>query len=235
MLLSFNGTIYDTNDSKWVVSGPNLLKAFGVYETLAKNDWLTVEELMNPNPWEPTQVPGVSCRQLAMCTGGDWQWTFDWGPDGATPIEGLFEKVARWQYPTEDGKPYVFVSTGGGAAISAKTKSADGAWAYLETIGSNEVGCETLPIYLGGPSGRDDFADACPAYKTAVNGKMYEASTTFSSGRFLRSYTGESKFSDGIARATEDIITMKRTPEEAMANFAKAMKDSIGPDLVKEM
>lgn len=234
VLLSFKGPVYDTTDSKWVVSSPNLLKAFQVYETLVKNNWLTVDELMNPNPWEATKYQAFPAGELAVVTGGDWQWTFDWGLDGATPIEGLFEKVARWQYPTEEGQPYVFVGTGGGAAISAKTKSPDGAWEYLQTIGNNSVACEQLPIYLGGPSGRDDFAEACPAYKTAVNGKMFEASQTFSSGRFLRSYTGESKWSDGIARATEDIITMKKTPEEAMADFAQAMKESIGPEAVKE-
>lgn len=24
---------------------------------------------------------------MAVVTGGEWQWTFDWGPEGATPLE----------------------------------------------------------------------------------------------------------------------------------------------------
>jgi multiple sugar transport system substrate-binding protein len=42
--------IYDPADGKWVVSSDGLLKALQVYETLAKNKWLTVESLLSPNP-----------------------------------------------------------------------------------------------------------------------------------------------------------------------------------------
>jgi multiple sugar transport system substrate-binding protein len=232
--MSFNGEIYSESESKWVVSSPGLLKALTVYQTLAKNKWLTVDALLNPNPWEPTKYQMFPKGDLAVVTGGDWQWTFDWGPTGATPIDGLFEKVGRWQFPSEDGKPFVFVGTGGGPAISAKTKNLDAAWAFLEHLSRPDVVCEANKIYLGGPSGMDNFAELCADYKTQVGGKMLEATSFFNTGKILRNRVGESKIVDGICRATEDVITLKSTPEEAMAAFAAAMKDSLGEDKIKQ-
>jgi len=64
---------------------------------------------------------------------------------------------------------------------------------------------------------------------------MLEATEFFATGKILRNQTGESKIVDGIGRATEDVITLKATPEEAMAAFAKAMTESLGADNVKQV
>ena len=234
--LSFDGPIFDDTDKKWVVSSPNLLKAFQVYETLAKNNWLPVEELLTTNPWEPIKYQEFPQGKIAIVTGGDWQWTFDWGPKGATPIEGLFEKVARWQFPSEKSEPFTYVSGGPGVVVSAKTKSIEGCAAFLEYQNSADTQCETMQIYVGGPSGRSDLADKCPFYKTAVNGKEAEASQLFKTGRTYQfDQVGSAKIADGVGRATEDIITGKATAEEAMASFAKNMIDAIGADHAKTM
>src|SRR5215207_6588643 len=50
--------IYDPADGKWVVKSDGLLKALQVYQTLAENEWLTVEALLSPNPWEPIKYQG---------------------------------------------------------------------------------------------------------------------------------------------------------------------------------
>ncbi len=234
--LSFNGPIYDESDQKWVVSSPTLLKAFAVYEKLTKSGWLTVDELLATNPWEPIKYQEFPQGKCAIVTGGEWQWTFDWGPDGATPIEGLFEKVMRWEWPTEDGKPFTYVDGGVGTVISSKTVDAEGAFEFIKVQTSAEVGCKQLPIYIGGPSAFKDFANSCPDYKTIVNGKMYEASQLFGSGRvYSFNKVGLEKIADGIAKATEDIITQKKTAQEAMDSFAKDMIDILGPEKAKKL
>lgn len=231
---SFDGPIYDESDNKWVVSSPNLLKAFKVYETLATNKWLTVDELLTPNPWEPIKYQEFPQGKTVIVTGGEWQWTFDWGPEGATPIEGLFDKVDRWQFPAENGKPFTYVDGGVGDVVSAKSKSIEGCAEFIEYAGSPEVSCSTMKTHIGGPSGRKDMADKCPDYKSIVNGKMYAASQLFETGvtyKFDR--VGAAKLSDGVGRATEDIITGKATAEQAMADFAKAMIEALGEDHAK--
>ena len=229
--LSFDGPIFE--DGKWVVHSPNLLKAFQVYETIATNGWLTVDELLTPNPWEPIKYQGFPDGTVAIVTGGDWQWTFDWGPEGATPIEGLFEKVDRWEFPAENGKPFTFVDGGVGTVVAATTKSLDGSVEFLKYGAEPAVTCEVSKIHIGGPVARMDFPEACPEYLDMVNGKMAQASKFFETGRtFNFNQLGSGKISDGVGRATEDIITGTMTAAQAMDAFADAMTDALGADNV---
>ena len=229
--LSFNGPIFE--DGKWVVHSPNLLKAFEVYETISSKGWLTVDELLTPNPWEPIKYEGFPNGTVGIVTGGDWQWTFDWGPEGATPIEGLFEKVERWEFPAEDGKPFTFVDGGVGAVVASTAKSVEGAAEFLKFGAEPEITCEVSKIHIGGPVARMDFAEKCPEYLDMVNGKMAQASKFFETGRtFNFNQLGSGKISDGVGRATEDIITGAVTAAEAMEAFATAMTDALGPDMV---
>lgn len=229
--LSFDGPIFE--DGKWVVHSPNLLKAFQVYETIATNGWLTVDELLTPNPWEPIKYQGFPDGTVAIVTGGDWQWTFDWGPEGATPIEGLFEKVDRWEFPAENGKPFTFVDGGVGTVVAATTKSLDGSVEFLKYGAEPAVTCEVSKIHIGGPVARMDFPEACPEYLDMVNGKMAQASKFFETGRtFNFNQLGSGKISDGVGRATEDIITGTMTAAEAMDAFADAMTDALGAENV---
>ena len=227
--------IYDTSDKKWVVKSDGLLKALQVYETLASKKWLTVEGLLSPNPWQPIKYQGFPAGTVAVVTGGDWQWEFDWGPKGATPIENIFDKVDRWLFPSAIGKPFPFVAAGGPNAVFSGSKNIEAAFEYIMFAGSPQGSCKALETYFGGPSARADYADNCPFYKTAINGKMYEAGQTLNDGRFLKAGVGQSKIADGIAKATEAVITLAKTSEQAMDDFAAYMKDQIGEDGVKEL
>jgi|GEM_PF-1027207 len=232
--LGFEGTMFDEKDNKWVVSSPNLLKALQVYETLAKNKWLHVEGLLTPKPWEPIKYQDFPKGKCAFVTGGDWQWEFDWGPKGATPIDKLFEVVDRWQFPSEKGQPFVYVDGSAGPLAAANTKSPEGVAEAIKFMADPVLGCENAKLYLGGPSARKDFGDKCPDYKTMVGGKYMQSAAFFGTGRTYRfSRVGTAKMSDGIARATEDIITLKKTAQEAMDAFAAAMLDAI-PDNAKK-
>lgn len=232
--MSFEGTMFDEKDNKWVVSSPNLLKALQVYETLAKNKWLHVEGLLTPNPWEPIKYQDFPKGKCAIVTGGDWQWEFDWGPKGATPIANLFDVVDRWQFPSEKGQPFVYVDGSSGIAGAANTKYPEGVAEALKFMADPILGCENAKLFLGGASSRKDFAAVCPEFKTMVGGKYLQATEFFSTGRTYQfARVGTAKMSDGIARATEDIITLKKTAEEAMDSFATAMLEAI-PDNAKK-
>lgn len=227
--LSFDGPIFE--DGKWVVSSPNLLKAFQVYETLAKKGWLAVDMLLSPNPWEPIKYQAFPKGKVVLVTGGDWQWTFDWGPEGATPIEGLFEKVDRWQWPSEDGTPFTYVSGNVGAAVAANSKSVEGCVEFMTWQSEPDTICKTLEIYIGGPSSRTDLAEKCPAYQDVVHGKYAESTKLFDTARTYKfDQLNANRISDGIGRATEDIITGTKTAEQAMEDFATSMIQSIGED-----
>src|SRR5262249_3988466 len=227
--------IYDPADGKWVVKSDGLLKALQVYETLAKNKWLTVQSLLSPNPWEPIKYQGFVQGKVAMCTGGDWQWEFDWGPKGAGPIDDIFNKVDRWLFPCTVRKPVPYSASFGPMAISKNKKDLKAAFEFLKAWFTPEGTCKALEVYFGGPSAISDYGDKCPFYNTAINGKMAQAAATLATGRYLKSGPGESKISDGIAQATESVITLAQSPAQAMDAFAAAMKDAIGADGIKTM
>ncbi|MFN8443329.1 MAG: substrate-binding domain-containing protein [Caldilineaceae bacterium] len=228
--------IFDESTGQWVVSSPGLLKSFQVYETLSKNNWLTVDELLTPNPWEPIKYQEFPEGKTALVTGGDWQWTFDWGPSGATPIEGLFDKVDRWQFPSESGNPFTYVDVTAGPQVAKNTKSAEGSMEFVKSLGSPDLICEQMKTYIGGPVGRKDFLDKCSDYSTVVGGKYVQASEFFENGKAYKfDQIGSDKFAEGIARATEDIITGAVTAQAAMDAFAAAMSDSLGADKVKKL
>ena len=227
--------IFDPADNKWVVKSDGLLKALTVYETLAKNKWLTVDSLLSPNPWEPIKYQGFPGKTVAVVTGGDWQWEFDWGPKGATPIEGLFDNVDRWRFPSAIGDPFVYAGIGGPMSVYSQSKNIDGALELILFAGSPAGSCKALETYFGGPSARADYAENCEYYSTAINGKMAEAGASLASGRSLKAGTGQGKIADGIALATEDVITLAKSPQQAMDDFAANMKDQLGEEAIKEL
>ncbi len=227
--------IFDTTDNKWVVSSDGLLKALQVYETLAKNKWLPVQDLLTPNPWEPIKYQAFVQGKLIVATGGDWQWEFDWGPKGQNPIDDIFNKVDRWQFPSVVGDPFTFAAAGGPDCISATTQNADGAFEVVKAFFEPATTCKALEVYFGGPSPITDYGDSCPFYNTAIDGKMAEASKLFASGRYIKTGPGESKIADGIAQATESVITGQQSAQEAMDAFAAAMSDAIGDDGIKKL
>ncbi len=227
--------IYDPADGKWVVKSDGLLKALQVYETLAKHKWLTVEALLSPNPWEPIKYQGFVQGKVAMATGGDWQWEFDWGPKGAGPIPDIFNKVDRWLFPSAIGKPFPYSAAGGPLGISANSKDIPGAFELVKANFTPAGSCKALEVYFGGPSPISDFGDSCPFYKTAIDGKMAEAGATLANGRYLKSGPGESKIVDGIGLATENVITLAQTSEKAMEDFAASMTSLLGADKVKQL
>jgi multiple sugar transport system substrate-binding protein len=226
--------IWDPSDGKWVVKSEGLLKAFQVYETLAAKKWLTVDALLSPNPWEPIKYQGFPRKEVAVVTGGDWQWEFDWGPKGATPIDGVLEKVGRWLFPSAVSKPFPTTGLGRLMSISNQSANPEAAFEFITWANSPQGSCTALETYFGGPSARSDYADNCSYYGTAIGGKMLEAGKTLETGRYLKTGVGESKIADGVARATEDVITLAKTPDQAMNDFADSMKDLIGPDGIKE-
>jgi hypothetical protein len=126
------------------------------------------------------------------------------------------------------------VSGGLGTVIAATTQSVEGCVEFMTFQSEPDTICQTIPLYIGGPSSRTDLAEQCPAYAEAVNGKMAEASALFESGRTYKfDQLNANRISDGIARATEDIITGVMTAEEAMETFANNMLQDLGEEGAK--
>jgi multiple sugar transport system substrate-binding protein len=229
----FNSKIFNESTKKWVVKSAGLLKTLKVYETLAKNKWLPVDMLLSAKPWDPIKYQGFVKGEIVVATGGDWQWDFDWGPKGSAPIENIFENVDRWLIPSEDGKPFADTGINWSTTINSKTKNPDGAWEFQKFLNSVEVTCKGFESYLAGPASRKDLAAQCKFYQDFANGKMLQAEEFLTKGKYTRQHAGLTKVADGVARATEDVITLKETAEVALDKFAASMTETLGKENVE--
>jgi multiple sugar transport system substrate-binding protein len=225
------GKLYDDQTKKWIVKSQALTDSLKFYEQLVANNLLPVDALLNPEPWQPTKYIAFPAGDLAVTTQGSWGWRYDWGPDGAAPIAGLFDKVKTWSFPTEDGSS-TFVSAAQAWAwtINAKTKHPDEAFELLKFLTTGKAHA-TLVTAVGDLSARDDVNDISPYKEQAV---LVESGKLLNTGLFFKVHSGIDKIQQGIGQATESLLTKKKTAEQAAADFAASMTDLLGADKVEE-
>jgi multiple sugar transport system substrate-binding protein len=231
VFLGTGGELYNQATGKWVVKSQALTDALGFYEDLVANDLLPVEALLNPNPWEPTKYVAFPAGDLAVTTQGSWGWRYDWGPDGAKPIDNLFDVVKTWEFPTQDGSgTFVYAGEGWAWTIHSQTEHPDEAWElvkFLTTASANA----TMITAVGDLAARDDISTLPPYSEQTV---LVESEKLLPTGRFFKAQTGIDKIYQGIGQATEAILTKSKTAEEAAADFASDMTDLLGADMVEE-
>ena len=75
----------------WYFSG--LLETFKFYETLVQEELFQIDPMLAPTPHVIPKYQQFPAGDLAMETQGTWGWRFDYGPDGATPMDNITEKV----------------------------------------------------------------------------------------------------------------------------------------------
>jgi len=231
VFLGTGGQLYNEQTGKWVVKSQALTDSLKFYEQLVANDLMPVEALLNPEPWEPTKYVAFPAGDLAVTTQGSWGWRYDWGPEGATPIEGLFDKVKVWTFPTQNG-PDTFVYASGGWAwtINAKTKHPDEAFELLKFLTTGEAHA-TLITAVGDLAARDDIDDVSPYKEQTV---LVESGKLLQTGLFFKDQAGIDKIHQGVGQATESILTKQKTADEAAAEFAAEMTELLGADKVEE-
>src|SRR5215207_1472727 len=181
VMLGMGGTIYNTDSKKWVVESEGLNQTFKVYEELAKNKLLPTQSLLNPEPWQPTKYKAFPAGTLPVAAQGTWGWRYDWGPEGAAPIPGLSTKVATWDYPSSDGKPYAVSSVAFSYAVTAKTKHPDEAVELAKWLSSGKAMAEQL-VAVGAAAPRtgvDDIAPYSSQPQLIATGKQLAASRSF--------------------------------------------------------
>jgi len=231
VFLGTGGKLYDDATGKWIVKSKALTDSLKFYEDLVANKLLPVDALLNPEPWQPTKYVAFPAGDLAVTTQGSWGWRYDWGPDGAKPIPGLFDKVKTWEFPTQDGSgTFVSAAQGWAWTVSATTKHPEEAFELVKFLTSGEAHA-TLITAVGDLAARDDISTIAPYADQTV---LVESGKLLETGRFFKAQPGIDKIQQGIGQATEAILTKSMTAEEAAADFAANMKDLLGADKVEE-
>jgi multiple sugar transport system substrate-binding protein len=223
---------YDAETDTWDLESPGWLAVFDLYAELVEKGLMPVADLQNPNPWEPTKYEKFPAGEIQVAAQGTWGWKFDWGPEGATPIEGLDEKVTTWQFPglRSGDEPYGWSSTGGGYAISEQSENKDAAMEFIKYLSSGEPLAQQLTA-SGAASARDDLDDVAPY---SGEPRLLEAGEDLADSIYVVTGDGADQIGQAVASATELILSGEADGQEAYDAFVKNATDLLGPTLVKE-
>jgi multiple sugar transport system substrate-binding protein len=230
LMLGTGSPLYE--DGKWVVRSPGLTATLGYYEDMADAGVMPVDPLLNPEPWVPTKYEAFPQGELVATTCGTWCWIFDWGPEGAAPIDNLFQKVDTWQFPTESGdETFIWGSTGWVWAASAQTENPDEAWELVKWLGSGKFMAQNA-VTVGAAAPRDDLRNVAPYSEEQF---LIEAEEQLPQGRSFPPPPGTDKMVQAVGEATEAVITGRMSSDEAADLLARRATELLGEDKVKEL
>lgn len=223
---------YDLETGTWDLESDGFEAVFDLYSELSEKGLLPTQDLQNPNPWEPTKYDKFPAGEIQVAAQGTWGWKFDWGPEGATPIDGLEEKVDTWQYPAlRDGdEPFGWSGLGFGFAMPESSEHKDEAMLLAQYLSGGEPLANQL-VASGAAAPRDDMADVEPY---ASEPKLVQAGEDLSSSVYVPTGDGSEQISQAIATATESILNGDADGEQAYEEFVKDATDLLGPNLVKQ-
>ena len=225
-------TLYDAKTSKWKTRSDGLTASFELYAELTKAKLLPVQDLLNPNPWEPTKYTKFPAGTLPVAAQGSWGWKYDWGPDGSAPIKNLEQKVATWDYPAlvAGTKPYSIGGGGFGYSINAKTKNADAAVELAQWLSSAEPMAKQL-VAVGSAAPRSDLASVAP-YKDEST--LLDAEAKLDTAVVAPTGDGADQISQAVQDATEKILLGKANGRQAADAFAKQANELLGENRVEQ-
>lgn len=229
LMLGTGSSLYDAEESKWIVSSQGLTDVLEYYEALTDAGVLPVDPLLNPEPWVPTKYEAFPKGDLVATTCGTWCWIFDWGPEGAAPIDGLFNKVSTWEFPTEDGEDtFVWGSSGWVWAVSADTENPEEAWELVKWLASGDFMAQNA-VTVGAASPRNDLKKVKPYSNFDF---LIEAERQLPKARSFVPLPGTDKFVQAVGEATEQVITGRMSGEESAGFLAERATELLGEDNV---
>lgn len=225
-------TFYDPESGKWNLESKGLSATFELYEKLIEADLLPIQDLQNPNPWEPTKYEKFPEGTLPVAAQGSWGWKYDWGPEGAAPIENVHEKVGTWDYPAlvSGTEPYSVSGGGFGYSVSADTESPDAAVELAKWLSSGEALAEQLAA-VGAVAPRKGLTDTAP-YKNEP--ALLEAESKLKGSILPPLGDGEDQVSQAVQSTTAKMLSGKADGGEAAAAFADEAAELLGGNRVAE-
>ncbi len=231
ILGSTDKNYYSLKTGKWDLKSSGFPAVFDLYSQLVSKGLLPVQDLENPNPWQPTKYVKFPAGKIQVAAQGTWGWKYDWGPQGATPIPDLTTKVDTWQYPAlrSGDQPSGWSGLGYGYAVPAKSKNKDAAMLLAEYLSSGKPVADYL-VATGAAAARNDMANVKPY---ADEPKLIQAGEDLKTSTYVATGDGADQVAQAIASATELILNGKADGKQAYDAFVKNATDLLGPNLVK--
>lgn len=203
--------------------------AFGFYADLINGDLMPIDPLLGPEPWVIPKYEMFPAGKLAATTCGSWCYIYDWGPESRNPIPNVTEAVGTWAMPGKDGGQFVLVDIDSPWGVNAKSANVDLAKKVLLELGSVKADV-AYAGNIGNVPGRMDALDDPQFQKLTA---LVPVLKNVDNGTFLKTTTGFSAVSEGVARATEALLRKETDAAGAQEILVQYVSDLLGEDVVK--
>jgi multiple sugar transport system substrate-binding protein len=211
-----------TDDGKLDLSNESVKHVFNFYAELINNDLMPIDPLLGPEPWVPA-------GKLMATTCGTWCYIYDWGPQSKKPIPDITTNVGTWGIPGETGGQHVMVNLDSPWLVNAKAADLATATKVLLEIGSVKADVSYAAQLGNIPARKDVGADPDFQKLTA----LVPVLMSVDKGIYLKTSTGFSAVSEGIARATESLLRKQTDGAGAQKILVDYVKGVLGDDAVK--
>jgi len=230
VLLGTGSQLYDSSTGKWVVKSSGISYVFNLLATLTKDGLIPTQDLLNPNPWQPTKYVGFPKGTMPVSFEGTWGWQYDWGAQGTAPIPDLTSKVKTWDFPSADGgSPYADAIDGYVWAVSKTTKYPAAAAELAEWLTSGTALADQLAA-VGAASPRSGMDNVAP-YSNYP--ELIAAEKSFSTAKAMNPESNQDKIDQAWTTAEEGILEGHDNGAQAAAAFAQQATVLLGSSNVE--
>lgn len=202
---------------------------FGFYEELVANDLMPIDPMLGPEPWIIPKYEMFPAGELVATTCGTWCYIYDWGPQSRNPIPNVTSAVGTWAVPGKDGGQHVVVDIDSPWGVNSNALNVELAKQVLLEIGSVESGV-SYATQIGNIPARRSAGDNAEFQKLEALVPIHKNADD---GTFLRTATGFSVVSEGVARATEALLRGEADAAGAQNILVKYSRDLLGDEAVK--
>ena len=231
VLLGTGIHMYDFESGKWYGEHPGILEALNFYKTVYVDEKLGDARLQLISGARARTFELFRDGKIAMLVEGDWFWRSVLAPGSEWAIPNRNEVVDWAMMPAKEpgagyrGQNFVTISGGTGFILNPNTAHPQEAWALMAFAFSREMQLEFQKIQPRIRSRVD-----VPVVGDPVMSEMARALLQYTTVRPM--LPGYPKISYQAQLMTERVVSGQMTPEEAMAAYAEALKEIVGPENV---
>ncbi|WP_417714925.1 ABC transporter substrate-binding protein [Roseibium sp. SCP14] len=217
------------DDGTLNLTGEGIKDVFGFYADLINNDLMPVDPLLGPEPWIIPKYEMFPAGDLATTTCGTWCYIYDWGPESRNPIPDVTSAVGTWAVPGQNEGQYVLVDVDSPWAVNAKAANPDLAKKVLLELGAVDA-TVAYAERIGNIPGRKGAAENADFQKLKA---LVPIHGNVDNGVFLKTATGFSVVSEGVARATEALLRKETDAAGAQEILVEYSRNLLGDEAIK--
>lgn len=233
LLYGTESRLYNEDTQRWVLGSQGFLDSLGFLKTIFEEELtLPLARNLDPNVGESIYTSLLPDQKLGMVVDGNWN-SSNWGEGGPRPWPEWTDHIAVTRMPSKDGQGSGWTTLAGGWSWTIPKHATDpkASFDFITALCTTENSV-TRAIEDNHITVRADVAEV-EEYKT------YSPLAEFFTGlleeaHYRPAMPAYPEVSSAIQEAMEAVMTFSSTPEQAAAEYDRAVRDIVGPENTEE-